>query len=237
MMSEIQGEQYYYSRQQQGIDRRMKEYLVEKCLAMLKGPAVLDLGFVDGIWTDRILARGWSSAIVEGAAKHVAVAHELYDGRTGVTIHHAMFEEFEAPRTYNSIIAGDILRYIEDPVPFLRRLGAYLAPGGRLAVTVPNSRSLHRRIGTLMGMEPHPAASNARDREVGNLRSYDRYQLRHELQSAGLSVLELRGCFLKPLSSLQMEDWSDDLLKAFLEIGEELQDYAWFPCAIAAREE
>jgi hypothetical protein len=84
-------------------------------------------------------------------------------------------------------------------------------------------------------MQAHPAAANSRDKEVGNLRSYDRYELRQELQSAGLRILELRGCFLKPVSSAQMTDWSDELLGAFLEIGDELEDYAWFLYAICER--
>ncbi|MCM3900474.1 MAG: class I SAM-dependent methyltransferase [Pyrinomonadaceae bacterium] len=223
---------YYYSTQQQGIDRRTKEFVVQRCLPFLKGSAVLDLGFVDGMWTDRILDLGWESDIVEGAERHVNHARQRYAGNDRVTIHHALFEAFQPSRRYNSIIAGDILRYISEPVTFLRHLKDWLATNGRVILTVPNSRSLHRRIGTLMNMEAHPTDANNRDKEVGNLRSYDRYQLRHELQCAGLRIVELRGCFLKPLSSGQMEGWSDDLLQAFCEIGDELEDYAWFLYAV-----
>jgi trans-aconitate methyltransferase len=232
MVRPIQGESYYYSEQQEGIDRRMKDLVVQRCLPHLRGPSVLDLGYVDGGWTDPILALGWTSDIVEGAATHVDRARQRYAGRTDVRIYHARFEEFRADRKYDSIIAGDILRYIEEPIPLLRRLRDWLTAEGRLLVTIPNSRSLHRRIGTLLGMETHPLAPNSRDIEVGNLRNYDRYQLRHELLTAGLRISELRGCFLKPLSSSQMTDWSDELLVAFLEIGDELEDYAWFLYAV-----
>jgi trans-aconitate methyltransferase len=223
---------YYYSDQQQGIDRRTKELVIGRCGPFLRGPAVLDLGFVDGCWTDKVLAQGWSSDIVEGNPRHIQVAQDRYGGQAGVTIHHAQFEAFQPQRRYDTIIAGDILRYIADPVPFLHRLGGWLEPQGRLVVTVPNSRSLHRRVGALMGQIPHPEAANARDIQVGNLRGYDRYQLRHELLAAGLGIVELRGCFLKPLSSLQISDWSDEMLSAFLDIGDELEDYAWFLYAV-----
>ncbi len=231
-MTTIKGSDYYYSEQQKGIDRRTKDLVVRRCLPFLKGPSVLDLGFVDGCWTEQVLRRGWNSDIVEGNPRHVARARELYGNHPNIMIHHSLFQEFVAGRRYGTIIAGDILRYIEEPVPFLQRLRSWLEPHGRLIVTVPNSRSLHRRIGTLLGIEPHPEEANARDKEVGNLRAYDRYQLRHELTSAGLHPIELRGCFLKPLSSVQMSDWSDELLQAFLEIGDELEDYAWFMYAI-----
>ena len=53
------------------------------------------------------------------------------------------------------------------------------------------------------------------------------------LGSSGYAPRLVRGCFLKPLSSAQMETWSDELLRAFAEVGEELQDYAWFLYAVA----
>lgn len=234
MGNAIKGQNYYYSQQQQGIDRRTKELVINRCKPFLLGPQVLDLGFVDGCWTDYLLECGWEVDIVEGARKHVEAALNYYQSNK-VTVHHAMFESFQPSRRYNSVIAGDILRYIKDPVPFLRNVRDWLMPEGRLIVTVPNSHSLHRRIGTLLGMESHPANANVRDVEVGNLRSYDRYLLRNELRSAGFNIIELRGCFLKPLSSSQMNDWSDELLSAFLEIGDELEDYAWFLYAVCER--
>jgi trans-aconitate methyltransferase len=231
-MTTIEDNEYYFSEQQVGIDRRTKDLVVRRCLPFLRGPSVLDLGFVDGCWTDHVLRCGWTSDIVEGNYRHVMHARELYANNPNVSVRHAVFDEFTAERRYHTIIAGDILRYVKDPVAFLRRLGSWLEPKGRLIVTVPNCRSLHRRIGALLSIECYPSEPNARDKDVGNLRGYDRYQLRHELCSAGLHPIELRGCFLKPLSSAQISGWSDPLLEAFLEIGDELEDYSWFLYAI-----
>jgi len=230
--SKIKATPYYYSKQQQGIDRRTKDLVIRRCAPFLRGPAVLDLGFVEGGWTDHVVGQGWRCEVVEGAKRHVEFARRRYARQKNVIIRHSLFENFQASRRYDCIIAGDILRYIPDPVAFLSRLRGWLARKGRLIVTVPNSRSLHRRIGTLLDLEGHPEQANARDREVGNLRGYDRYQLRRELEAAKLRVIELRGCFLKPLSSRQMSGWSDDLLEAFLKIGDELEDYAWFLYAV-----
>ena len=230
-----EGNEYYYSEQQQGIDRRTKALVVRRCRTFIQGPSVLDLGYVDGCWTDEILRLGCSSDIVEGNIKHVEHARTAYNGNAKVRIHHASFEDFAPTDRYDTIIAGDMLQYVKDSVGFLRRMSDWLAPQGRLIVTVANSRSLHRRVGTLLGMESHPTAANTRDQEVGNLRQYDRYRLRQELCAAGLRPIELRGCFLKPLSSAQISGWSDALLEAFLEIGDELEDYAWFLYAVCER--
>lgn len=215
-----------------GIDRRIKDLVIERCLTFLRGPDVLDLGYVDGCWTDRICERGWTVDVVEGADRHVAEARSRYHGQENVRIIQALFESFTADRRYDTIIVGDILCYIHHPAAFLATLGSWLKDDGILVVTVPNGLSLHRRVGTLMGCERHPMDANQRDIEVGNLRSYDRYRLRAELLEAKLSIVELRGCFLKPLSSAQMADWDDRLLKAYLDIGDELEDYAWFLYAI-----
>lgn len=224
---------YYYSPMQLGIDARTKALVMERCLPAVRGPRVLDLGFVEGAWTDALLRMGHSVDIVEGASRHAAFALEKYTDQPKVRVFHALFQEFEPTERYDTIVAADMIRYLDDPQAFLRRLSGWLTADGRIVVTVPNRRSLHRRVGVAMGLESSLEEPNARDREVGNLRAYDRYELRHLLRQSGLQVDMLRGAFLKPLSSAQMEHWPDELLRAFLEIGDELEDYAWFLWAVA----
>jgi SAM-dependent methyltransferase len=226
---------YYHSPLQLGIDSRTKRLIIERCTSFIRPPRVLDLGYVDGNWTEVALGRGARVDIVEGASRHVALARERYAGRPDVRIFDALFQDFEPDVTYDTIIAGDMLRYVPDDVEFLARMSRSLMPGGHLIATVPNRRSLHRRVGAALGIEPNIDEPNVRDREVGNRRSYDRYTLRHALTAGGLEVVELRGCFLKPLSSAQMQDWSDELLRAFLHVGDELEDYCWFLYALARK--
>jgi 2-polyprenyl-3-methyl-5-hydroxy-6-metoxy-1,4-benzoquinol methylase len=224
---------YYYGPLQTGIDARTKRFVIERCAFFIAGPRVLDLGYVDGNWTDVALAGGASVDIVEGAQRHVEHARSRYAGRDGVRIFHALFQEFSPAVQYDTVIAGDMLRYVPDDVAFLSAVHDWLRPGGHLIVTVPNRRSLHRRIGVLLGTESSLDEPNARDREVGNQRAYDRYTLRHAVRAAGFDLHTLRGCFLKPLSSAQMQDWPDELLRAFADVGDELEDYCWFLYALA----
>jgi SAM-dependent methyltransferase len=224
---------YYHTPLQRGIDARTKGFIIERCLPYVRGPRILDLGYVDGNWTDALLARGYEVDVVEGAQRHVDYARERHAGDSRVRVFHALFQQFEADSTYDTIVAGDMLRYLPDPPAFLSRARTWLNRGGRLVVTVPNRRSLHRRVGAVLGLEASLDEPNPRDREVGNRRSYDRYELRHLLQASGYDVICVRGSFLKPLSSAQMEGWDDKLLRAFLEIGDELEDYCWFLWAVA----
>lgn len=223
---------YYHTPLQTGIDNRTKRYVLERCAPYIRGPRVLELGYVDGLWTDEMLAHGHKVDLVEGAERHVEHAARRYRDNPDVRVFHKLFQEFEPDTTYDTVIAGDMLRYLPDPAAFLVRVGDWLNPDGCLIATIPNSRSLHRRIGALMNLEPTPTNANQRDLEVGNRCSYDRYEFRHLLIQSGFEVKVLRGCFLKPLSSGQMQDWNDDLLRAFLDIGDELEDYCWFIYAV-----
>lgn len=224
---------YYYSAAQLGIDARTKALVMERCLPWVRGPRVLELGFVEGAWTDALLRLDFRVDVIEGASRHVDFGRRKYEAETRVRIFHALFQEFETTEQYDTVLAADMLRYLPDAEAFLKQVQRWLAPGGRLVVTIPNRRSLHRRIGVAQGFEPSLDEPNARDREVGNRRSYDRYELRRLLLDSGYEVEILRGAFLKPLSSAQMEQWSDELLRALLEVGDELEDYAWFLWAAA----
>jgi hypothetical protein len=84
-----------------------------------------------------------------------------------------------------------------------------------------------------MGLERTPNELNARALQTEALRLYDKYELRAILLDAGFRVESVSGCFLKPLPNKQMEDWSDELLRAFLLVGDELGDYCKELIAIA----
>ncbi|MBI4534570.1 MAG: methyltransferase domain-containing protein [Candidatus Melainabacteria bacterium] len=226
---------YYHTALQLGIDNRTKKFVIERCRPFLKGPKVLELGYVDGSWSELIVGSGYLLDIVEGASKHVGHATNKFSNVSAVHIFHELFQEFTPTDPYDTVIAADMLRYLADASGFLRKVRNWLSDDGVLIATVPNSRSLHRRIGALMNLESTPTGANIRDIEVGNQRSYDRYEFRSLLLNAGYTINELRGCFLKPLSSAQMESWSDEMLEAFLQIGNELEDYCWFLYAVCQK--
>ncbi len=224
---------YYNTALQKGVDNRTKKFVFERCRPFMKGPRVLELGYIDGAWTALTVGDGHRVDIVEGASRHVEHAQKTLGTLPTVRVFHNLFQEYKPDCRYNTIVAGDMLRYLDDPQAFLQQCQGWLEDDGNLIVTVPNSRSLHRRVGTLMHLEPTPASANARDKEVGNRRGYDRYELRELVLSSGYEIQELHGCFLKPLSSAQMADWPDDVLRGLYEVGSELEDYCWFLYAIA----
>ena len=219
--------EYYHSAQQR-FDNTFKHYLVRRLEAFVSGPAVLELGFLDGIWTDRLLQLGHRIDIVEGSALRCQEARTRYSGDARVTVHEAMLEEFEANTAFNTVVAGDMLQFVDDAATFLPRLQKWIAPRGSLLVTVPNSRSLHRRVGALMGLKTSPAELAPNDLLVGARRTFESYSLRRLLVDCGYNVEFIRGSFLKPLSSAQMQDWSPELFSAYDQLSDELQEYCYY---------
>lgn len=228
---EAYSDYYYYGEQQSGIDNRTKTYLFRCLLDHLQGGTVLEFGFVDGLFTDMLLQRGYQVTLVEGATTHVRRAQEKYGHDERVAIVHSLFETYRTAKRFDTVIAGDMLQFMDNPVDFLASCTALLAPGGQLIVTTPNCRSLHRRIGAVLS-GGNPCEISAHERQTGTVRLYDNYSLRDILTQSGLHVDLLRGCFLKPLSSRQMDSWDARLLDAFNAVGEECDDMAWFLYAV-----
>ena len=83
---------YYFTQQQVGIDNRCRARMIDRCLRHVPPGDVLELGFMDGQWTDRFLALGCRITVVEGAKKNMEYGREKYAGRDDVTVVHSTFE-------------------------------------------------------------------------------------------------------------------------------------------------
>lgn len=224
---------YYFSQQQMGIDNRCRERMIDRCLRHLPPGDVLELGFMDGQWTDRFLTLGCRVTIVEGAKKNMEYGRGKYAGRDDVAVVHSTFETFEPGGKFDCIHMGGMLKHLEDPVALLRRSREWLNPGGQLIATTPNARSLHRRVGVYMGLLADLSGLSKTDQQVGNLRHYDLDSFRALLTTGGYSVEEIATAGVKPVSSDRMEDWPDTLLDALDKIATEIPDYGWYIYALS----
>ena len=102
---------YYHSEQQLGIDNRTKALVMERLVPHLQGPAVLELGFVDGMFTDaKALLKGgldlvvsaWKEAKGEfdwtGMDRYVT--HQVSSVHTGAIVRAAKLDRDRVPVTY-----------------------------------------------------------------------------------------------------------------------------------------
>lgn len=101
----------------------------------------LDVGCSTGAFLDAVSRRGIDIEGFDVSASAVEAAR-----KKGLRAHHAAAETFEPTERYAYITGFDVLEHVVDPAAFLDRLHGWLAPGGRIALTVPDIQSIHARL-------------------------------------------------------------------------------------------
>ncbi len=101
----------------------------------------LDIGCSTGAFLDAASRRGIDIDGIDVSESAVGVARER-----GLRAFHASAETFTPTRKYAYITGFDVLEHVPDPAAFLDRLHDWLAPGGRVALTMPDIASVHARL-------------------------------------------------------------------------------------------
>jgi 2-polyprenyl-3-methyl-5-hydroxy-6-metoxy-1,4-benzoquinol methylase len=204
-------------------DFHLIRYNYREMRPRMRGPAVLEMGCASGVMT-RWLANDFPLVhVVDGSALYLRQLAPAVGPH--VHLHHSLFEDFRPPRRFDDIVMARALEHLDDPVGLLTAMRDWLAPGGRLHLVVPNSTSLHRRVGVAMGMLERPDSLSERDHKFGHRRVYNADLLREHLTLAGWTAEQVTGVFLKPLSNAQMTAFAPELLDAFFEVGRALPDF------------
>jgi hypothetical protein len=105
-MSEVNSaaSHYYFTSQQTGIDNRCRERMIRRCLPYVKDKGViLELGFMDGQWTDYFLEKDCRVVAVEGALKNVEFGLQKYGNEPRVSLVHSLFEDYTPGEKFDRI--------------------------------------------------------------------------------------------------------------------------------------
>ncbi len=209
-----------------GANRATIEYSFEVLRRHLSGGNVLELGPAEGVMSDLLASSGARLTIVEGSERFASSLKERLPQAEVVC---RLFEEYQ-PResqTFDTIVLGHVLEHVEDPIAILARARAWLSPQGRIFAAVPNARSIHRQAAVIMGILANEDALNELDRHHGHRRVYNPESFRRDFREAGLKIEIFGGYWLKPVSNSQIErDWSPEMLRAFMQLGERYPDIA-----------
>jgi 2-polyprenyl-3-methyl-5-hydroxy-6-metoxy-1,4-benzoquinol methylase len=197
------------------------------------GGSALELGPAEGIMTDVIKDEFDSLTVVDGSEAFCIDLRKRYPTASVV---HSLFEEYEPDQQFDGIILGHVLEHVDDPSELLRRVAGWLTTEGSVYAAVPNARSLHRQAAVLMGLLSSIYELNDTDRHHGHRRVYDPESLQADFGSAGLKVDVFGGYWLKPVSNSQIEQtWTEDMLTAFMKLGERFPDIAGEIYVVASR--
>lgn len=207
--------------------QRVPSVMIRYCARIFsryfRGQRCLELGPAEGILTE-FLTRSFSDVTaVEGSNQF---AQALQARLPQVNVVNAMFEEWQPRQQFDTIVLGHVLEHVDAPASLLKRIAGWLAPGGVICSAVPNARSIHRQAAVLMRLLPAESAMSEADIHHGHQRIYNPESFRNEFGAAGLEIEAFGGYWLKPLSNSQLESWTDEMLEAFMALGERYPDIA-----------
>lgn len=170
--------------------------------SIVKGPT-LELGCFHGNFTRLLCQRFADVEVVEASEDCIVEANKAVDGKA--RFHHSTFEQFEPTRRYANIFLIHTLEHLDSRPEILRRIGGWLAEGGRLFVATPNARAASRQIAVKMGLIYHCAAVTAAEDAHGHRLTYSLDTLAADLGAAGLRTVQHGGVVFKGLANFQLD--------------------------------
>jgi len=198
-----------------------------------QGTSVLEMGCGDGNTTRLLLDAFDDVTVIDGSR---SLADKVAAEFPGVTVACDLFERWEPGRTFDTIVLNHTIEHVHDPVEVLKHASRWLAPGGVICASVPNARSLHRQAAVIMGMLPSEDSLTPSDVRAGHRRVSSPESFRAMFVEAGLRVDHSGGYWIKPLSNAQTDEWfTDEMIDAFLALGERYPDIAAENYVIASR--
>ena len=182
---------------------------------------ILEMGLGTGLTLHELVERHQLQIdVVEGSAALCEQARQRYGNKIGVQ--QSFFETFYSNKKYHTILALHVLEHVDDPSQVITQMGQALALGGRIIALVPNALSLHRRLAVQMGLQPALDTLSDRDHLVGHQRVFTPSSLAQTFEQAGFNIEKTFGFGLKTLPYSMMESWSDELIRACVQISPEL---------------
>ena len=185
---------------------------------------VLELGPAEGLMTGYLLEYDPQLTVIEGSSVFAAQLKEKYPT---VRVIQSLFEETEMEERFDFIVLGHVLEHVANPVLLLTQIKKWLAPGGKLLCAVPNAQSLHRQAAVEMGLLESIFSQSEKDIHHGHMRIYNPQTFKEDFLKAGYTIDTFGGYWLKPLSDKQLEEsWTQEMLSAFLKLGESYPEIA-----------
>jgi len=187
--------------------------------------SLLELGLGHG-FTAPIFANSCSRhVIIDGASTVIELFRQKHSGFSGEVILD-YFENYSPKELFDVIVMGFVLEHVSDPKLILSRYRQFLRPKGKIYITVPNAKSLNRRIGMELGLIDDIYSLNANDIAQGHQRQYCRDTLRKTIENSGYRITHEEGIYLKPLPLAVLKNLPDFRanLDAMLKVGVEFPD-------------
>ena len=210
------------------IDRELE--LIKKCVNSYT--SALEIGCGSGYSTEKLVKLFNEYEVVEPSKKNIDLLKSKVEN---IKCYEVLLEDFKTEKKYDNIFFLNILEHVEDPIDSLKILSELIKHEGLIFISAPNCMSLNRRAGYEMGALERYEVLAPKDYKVGHRRLYTVDMMIDHCEKAGLKVLDVKGVYLKPLSESQMFNLGDDVIQAFMQLGEDVPEYSAGIFAIATK--
>jgi 2-polyprenyl-3-methyl-5-hydroxy-6-metoxy-1,4-benzoquinol methylase len=129
---------------------------------------------------------------------------------------------------YDHVLATNVLHELRDPLDFLRRCSALLAPDGVIHLSLQNPHSIHRLCALELGLIHSLEEVSERGAQWGTRGLWTAQQLEGLAAEAGLEVQAREGVMLKPLPNSLMAQLPENVIEGFIRAATHLPEV----CAI-----
>jgi 2-polyprenyl-3-methyl-5-hydroxy-6-metoxy-1,4-benzoquinol methylase len=137
-LADLYRSNYYFFARPAGLEleRIGGAYLRTMSHLPVAGPRLLEVGSAKGYMLALLRRLGWRVTGVEIAGSAAEHSRRVF----GVDVFTGTLEEFRrgSSRTFDVVLAQDVIEHVPDPRGFLRALYESVAPGGRVIIDTPN---------------------------------------------------------------------------------------------------
>lgn len=182
--------------------------------------SILELGLGHGITANIFLKHFTRYVILEGSSAVIDNFKNRFPD-CHANIVQTFFEQFTTDNKFDVIVMGFVLEHVDNPRDILLRYKSFLAPNGKMFITVPNAEALNRRLGHYSGMLPDMGTLSENDITSGHKRYFTVQSLTDMVRSAGFEVERMEGLYLKPFTTKQILSLhlETSVLQALCKIG------------------
>jgi 2-polyprenyl-3-methyl-5-hydroxy-6-metoxy-1,4-benzoquinol methylase len=167
-----------------------------------------------------------SLTVVEPVERFASLARRQFGGRVQVV--QGRIEDLTSVERFDVIVIASLLHHFDAPAAVLAGLRPKLSDDGQLLATVPNTTSLHRRIGQMAGMLRELSDATDRNRLFQQPGRFVKATFEDLFRRSGFDIVESYGYMLKPFANVQMQalalDWP--IIEALFELGKDYPDLA-----------
>jgi SAM-dependent methyltransferase len=184
-------------------DERVRGYMMRAFTPFLPKGRALELGCYRGDSTAWLTGVYDDLTVIEAAPTLVEAAHQRFGDKVRLIC--STFEAADLPERFDAIFLINTLEHLDDPVAVLAKIKAWLAPGGRLFLLVPNAQAPSRQIAVKMGLITHNSAVTEAEHRNGHRNTFSFDTLERAARDGGLSAMHRGGLIFKALANYQFD--------------------------------